>query len=476
MRIVIATSEAIPYIKTGGLADVAGALFAGFRKLGHDVSLFLPLYEGIQKLDKPKKILSAQKLHLGERMYYFDVIAEKETYFIANDYFFRRSGLYGNRAGDYPDNVERFAFFSKAVLHVIKSLGLTPHVIHTHDWQTALIPLYLSTDHSLTEIRTVFTIHNMGYQGIAPHDAMRSIGIPERYFTLDGIEYYGNINLLKAGIQFADEVTTVSPNYAREITSPQFGFGLSGVLKEKGVTGILNGLDYELWDPSSDTAIKAPFSTNDLNNRSLCKEDLCRMAGFRDRNKPLIGVIGRFAVQKGHDIIASELNNIVALNANMIILGQGDAAIEDAFAVAAARNPGKVHLITSFNDTIARKIYAGSDLFLMPSRYEPCGLAQMIAMRYGSVPIVNMTGGLADTVADYNTANSRGTGFVFLRPEGQAMVECLKRAFCVYFSSTDWRTIVQNVMKQRFKWSNSEKKYLNLFRDISGNIKHAHKT
>ncbi|PNX53047.1 MAG: hypothetical protein BV458_06515 [Thermoplasmata archaeon M9B2D] len=466
MRIVIATPEAVPYVKTGGLADVTGALFSQFRKMGHSVSLFLPFYGTVQKLQRPRKPLSGQKVNLGDRMYYFDVFSEKNAYFISNDYFFRRAGLYGDKAGDYPDNIERFAFFCKAMLHSIKKLDLAPDIIHSHDWQAALIPTYLSFEHAMSNIKTVFTIHNMGYQGIAPHETLQNIGIPERYFTLDGLEYYGSINLLKAGIGFADAVSTVSPTYADEITLPHFGFGLNGILKEKGVTGILNGLDYDLWDPSSDKFLLSTFSRSNLTDRRLCKQDLCKIAGFRDRDNALVGVIGRFTTQKGHDIIASAMEKIIELRANVMILGEGDPAIERSFSVAASSFPGKIYLNTSFDDTLARKIYAGSDLFLMPSRYEPCGLAQMIAMRYGSVPVVNMTGGLADTVDDFNAGNNHGTGFVFRLGDVHSMIECLKRALCVYRNKQDWEGLVLNTMAKRFKWSDSVKKYIKLFETL----------
>jgi len=474
MKLVIASSEAIPYIKSGGLADVAGALSVQYDKAGHETSLFLPLYAEVQKHFDPVTIISAQKIFLGERGYYFDVLRHRNTYFIANDYFFRRAGLYGNESGDFPDNVERFAFFCKAIVHTIKKHLPYPDIVHIHDWQTALLPLYMSFDPTFKNTKTVFTVHNMGYQGIASHDILPKIGIPEHYFALDGLEYYGNVNLLKAGILFSNAVTTVSPTYAREITTPAFGFGLDGVLRDKGVTGILNGLDYNLWDPSKDSSLKAPFSKTDSGKKSICKKALVKIGGFREKDRPLIGIIGRFAVQKGFDLIMDEIESILHLRANIVILGKGDTSIETSLMKIAARFPDQIYVRTSFDDSFARRIYAGSDLFLMPSRYEPCGVAQMIAMRYGAIPVVTMTGGLTDTVSDFNTGDLHGTGFVFRQPDPDAMLECIKRALFVYSDKSVWKRLTTNAMNKRFRWSDSVKKYNILFDHLLGKSSHAH--
>jgi starch synthase len=470
MNIAIVAPEAVPFIKSGGLADVTGSLFSGLRRRKHDVSMFLPCYRGISDRYKLEVTLTGVKVHMGDRTYYYDVLSSGTSYFIKNDFFFNRDGLYGDLRGDFPDNAERFAFFCIAVLQTIKYLKMTPDIFHLNDWQAGLIPFY---QHEMnmgpSKTRSVLTIHNSGYQGIFPAKVLPNLGIPARYFTMDGLEFYGKVCLLKAGILYADSIATVSPAYREEITSSELGYGLEGLLKAKGVVGILNGIDYKLWDPAHDSALKSHYDKNSLKGKTLCKKDLCISSGLKDSSKPLMGVIGRFSAQKGYDLIAESLGEIADLGINMVILGSGDLAIERSIKKVTDQYPGQTRLHIGFDDLLARRIYAGSDMFLMPSRYEPCGVAQMIAMRYGSVPLVRMTGGLTDTVKDYNPAHPDGNGFVFKHADSYSMVDCIKRALCVYGNTDDWHTVTRNAMTADFKWKKAIDAYLKLFSSLIGN-------
>lgn len=469
MNIVIVSPEAVPFAKTGGLADVAGALLQGLSRTGHDAFLFMPLYRGVRGSIRPKEAARGQKIFMGERAYYFDILSQRNAFFISNDYFFDRDGLYGDSRGDFPDNPERFAFFCLSVLHATKILGIKPDIYHLHDWQTALLPLYRRELFTPADnAAAVLTIHNVGYQGIFPPETLPRLGISGKFFTIHGIEFHGNLNLLKAGILYSDRVTTVSPTYAHEITFPEYGFGLEGSLRWKGVTGILNGIDYDLWNPADDIHLKRNYTIQTLHGRAACKEELLSVCRLRDRSLPLIGSIGRIIAQKGYDLIADCLEDIIGLGANIVILGRGDRDIEQVLQRAAARFRDRVHVSTLFNEPLARKIYAGSDLFLMPSRYEPCGLAQMIAMRYGSIPIVRKTGGLADTVTDFNSGSPEGTGFLFHDADRNDLVECIKRALCVWKNKRDWNRLTRNAMRLRFSWEHSISQYSALYGSLVG--------
>ncbi|MGW8273127.1 MAG: glycogen synthase GlgA [Thermodesulfovibrionales bacterium] len=467
MRIAIVSPEAVPYAKTGGLADVAGALFEELAQAGHFVSLFLPFYPSISREFAPEPALSGQKLFMGERGYYFNVLTLGNAFFIENPYFFSRGGLYGDEKGDYPDNPERFAFFCRAVLQAVNSLQLAPDIYHVNDWQTALLPFYKrEAQGNQDPAKSVLTIHNIGYQGICPRTALARMGIPEQFFSLDAFEFFGKINILKGGIVSADAVTTVSPTYAREILHPSFGFGLEGILKMKGVTGILNGLDYRAWDPARDPFLSRRFDIDSLGGKRQCRQSFSSEAGFRDPALPLVGIIGRLVSQKGYDFVAQSIDDILDLGVNVAVLGTGDRQIEAQLRQALARHPGKLYMKSAFSDETAHRIYAGSDMFLMPSRYEPCGLAQMIAMRYGTVPIVRETGGLADTVQDFHTANLDGTGFVFRNADPYDLIQTIKRALCVFANKAQWDRVMRNAMRSRFTWDDSVSRYLSLYESV----------
>ncbi|HDZ88383.1 MAG TPA: glycogen synthase, partial [Nitrospirae bacterium] len=433
MNILFITSEAVPFVKTGGLADVAGALFSMTGSFGHNAFMFLPCYRRIKQNFSLKTEFSGLKARMGARTYYFDLYSSGRAFLVSNDYFFNRDGIYGESGVDYPDNAERFAFFCRAVLQALNLLDIKPDIMHLNDWQTGLIPFYQKEQGMLSkDIKSVFTIHNIGYQGSFGPGILPKIGIPERFFTIDGLEFYGKVSLLKAGIIYADKITTVSPSYEKEITATSLGYGFEGLLRAKGVKGILNGLDNQLWNPETDKKLTRNYNLHDMRGKAFCKDSFCSSSGLSDSSLPLVGMIGRLSYQKGFDIIAESIDEMVKLGINMAILGKGDVDIERKLKSMASDYPGNIYINIGFDEGLARNIYAGSDMFLMPSRYEPCGIAQMIAMRYGSIPIVRMSGGLSDTVSDFNTANPAGNGFVFKHPDKYSMLECIKRALCMF--------------------------------------------
>jgi len=471
MNVVLATSEAIPYAKTGGLADVTGSLLGELRSLGVHASLFVPLYQSIRKKFKPVDTGHSVKVSLGTKSYESKIFSfDDSVYFIECDEFFNREELYGTSSGDFEDNAQRFIFFSKAVLEACIELGLKPDVIHTNDWETALIPLYMKTIYKkqFPRAASIFTIHNLGYQGIFPSSVMPLTGLGKEWFTLNGIEFFGQVNLLKAGIIGADIITTVSKNYARQILTKEYGAGLEGVLaqREKDIVGILNGIDYNEWDPSADPAITARYSLDSLAGKARCRSALKKECGITRRGVPLAGIVGRLSSQKGIDIFLEAVDEIIRAGLNVVVLGLGEEVLQKGLIAATKKYRGKVFVKVGFDEEFARRIYSGCDMLLMPSHYEPCGLVQMIAMRYGAVPVARATGGLVDTIKDYSHVSGRGTGFLFTGRWPSAMAECVKRAICVYSSKDQWKKLVVGCMKQRFHWKASARKYVALYREV----------
>ncbi len=472
MKILIATSEAIPFVKTGGLADVTGTLVNELRNSGIDARIALPLYRGIKSRFKLEDTGYTVSVPLGKAKYESRVFSyEESVYFFELDEFFNRQELYGTPSGsDYPDNSQRFIFFSRAVLEACSALDFQPDVLHANDWQTALIPLYMRTLYrdGFRKSASVFTIHNLGYQGIFPAAAMTLTGLGSEWYTPAGIEFYDQVNLLKAGIISADAITTVSPNYAKQILTKEYGAGLDGVLKdrEKDIAGILNGLDYDEWNPSADPALPAKFSIESLGGKRKCKRSLFRACSFKNPRAPIAGIVGRFSSQKGVDVLLEASEELFSSGLNVAILGKGEDVLQRGLKAAERKFPGRLSVNTGFDEEMARRIYAGSDMLLMPSHYEPCGLSQMIAMRYGTVPVARATGGLVDTIADYNHLSGSGTGFLFSGRWPSALAECVKRAICVYADSERWNKLVARCMKQRFLWKNSSRKYIELYRKL----------
>lgn len=454
MKIAFIASEATPYAKTGGLADVVGALPISLRQLGLKVTVFLPRYKGIKGT-----LCDHISIAMGEK-YDISVYKDDDFYFIDYPDFFNRDGLYGTEKGDFPDNCERFTLFSKVVSQLI--LKSSYDIVHCHDWQTGLIPLYLKLGKS--RARSVLTIHNLGYQGRFPAQKFPILGLDNGYFTPSGIEYYGDINFLKAGILYSDVVTTVSENYAQEIQTPEMGFGLGGVLRTRqaSLIGIVNGIDYDQWNPETDDLIYnkyADFSGKQKNRQRLMDE--CGLGGTR----PLIGMVSRIAGQKGFDILVKAFDSIIDMGFNMIILGSGDESFQKKLTTFSTVHPQRVSVNIKFDNKLAHRIYAGSDFFLMPSRYEPCGLGQLISLRYGTIPIVRHTGGLADTITDYDPVSAKGNGFIFTEYSSKHLVTALSRSMMIYNCRDAFEKLSEKCMTINFSWGESAKKYVQLYKN-----------
>jgi starch synthase len=475
MKILFAASEAAPFAKTGGLADVAGSLPPAISSLGHEVRMVMPYYREVARQASDLTHVATFPVSLGTWVERCDVLegnlgGDVTVYFIKKDIYYDRPELYQTEQADYPDNAERFIFFSRAILELCRALDYSPDIIHGNDWQTGLVPLYLKTlyrrSEPLRRTKTVFTVHNLGYQGLFWHWDMRLTGLGWDVFTPAGIEFWGKINFLKAGLVYSDLITTVSKTYSREIQTPEYGHGLEGVLlnRARDLTGILNGIDYRNWDPVRDRAIPKTYSAARRAGKTFCKKALHALIHLPGSDDPLIGMVTRLVDQKGLDILTEALPEIMSLGVQLVILGTGDERYHRILSDAASRYSKKMRVLLRYDDSFARKVYAGCDMFLMPSHYEPCGLGQMIALRYGTVPVVRKTGGLSDTVADYNSKTGQGTGFLFKEYSAPKLVECLHRALKVYRNRNKWNRLVRSGMKQDFSWESSAKEYVKVYR------------
>ncbi len=483
LRILLIASEVAPFAKTGGLADVAGALPKALAGLGHDVRIMMPKYRGAEAHATDSRIVvPILRVPLGDRTAEGALIEAHDpsgvpVYLLEHEHYYNRDSLYGTADGDYWDNCERFVFFCRAALEGLARLEAArpgirwqPQVIHANDWQTGLLPVYLRTlyrDHPLLgSLATVFTVHNLAYQGVFWHYDMPMTGLGWDLFTPAGIEFYGKLNFLKGGLVFSDLLTTVSRTYAREIRSAAFGSGLEGVLEDRSrdLHGVVNGVDYEIWNPQKDSALAHPYSADDPEPKAICRETLRRELGLQDAAGPVLGVVTRLAEQKGMDLVLDALPGILAEGCQLVVLGSGDPRLEDAFLAAAAAHPGQVAVRLGYADDLARRIYAGTDAFLMPSRYEPCGLGQLIALRYGGAPVVRRTGGLADTVTEFDPARRTGTGFIFDPFTADALLATVRRAASTYRQPAVWKALVRNAMAEDFSWDASAREYVTLYR------------
>jgi starch synthase len=480
LRILFLTPEASPFATTGGLGDVGGALPQALAALGHDARLLMPRYRGVDRQTPLATVVPQLRVPLADRMVEGALLegrspAGARAYFLANDHYYDRDGLYGTGDGDYWDNCERFVFFCRAALEALVTLGSSPdgwrpQIVHANDWQTGLAPVYLRTlyrDHpALRGMRSVFTVHNLAYQGVFWHYDMPMTGLGWDLFTPAGLEFYGKLNFMKGGLVFSDIVTTVSRTYAQEIRTPAFGNGLEGVLEERSqdLHGVINGIDYEQWNPASDSAIAKPYSTEEPEGRAACREALRREMGLDLDAGPLLGSVSRLVSQKGLDLVLEALPGLLDEGCQLVLLGSGAGDLEEAFASAAAAHPGRMAVRIGYDSDLARRIYAGADAFLMPSRYEPCGLGQLIALRYGCVPIVRRTGGLADTVREYDPARGTGTGFLFDAFSVEGLIEAVRRTAAVYRDPARWRALVRNGMAEDFSWGASAREYVGLYR------------
>jgi starch synthase len=423
LKVLFVASECAPFAKTGGLGDVVGALPKALHTRGVDVRVVLPLYAGVawdqfERLDGVLSVpLGGWSAHGAVRMGRLPGSAVP-VYFLEHRGYFDRPHLYGSAEAGYVDNIERFAFLSRGALVLANALGFTPDVVHAHDWQAALVPVYVNTvcwGTPLHGAATVFTIHNLQYQGVAGPEALGVTGLGPEHFNSSEFEHFGTFNAMKAALHHATLVTTVSPTYADEIRTPEHGFGLDGVLRGRGggLWGVLNGIDTDEWDPATDPHLPAHYDSDDLTGKRACKRALQQEAGLPERDEvPVFGLVSRLVRQKGLDVLCATLDRVLDLDLQLVVLGTGDVALEACLAKAAARRSGQLCFWREFNNGRAHRIEAGCDVFLMPSRFEPCGLNQMYSLRYGSLPLVRATGGLADTVVNYQEATGEGTGFV----------------------------------------------------------------
>lgn len=485
LNLVIAASEAVPYAKTGGLADVAGALPSELAKLGHHVILVLPRYRTLDDSGRTFRVLERIPVHTplgaGEATIEEDVVSTPgqppvRVWALRHDGFFNRPDLYQTQGKDFEDNLERFAWFSRSVIEVIAYLhrqkGWKTDILHLHDWQTALCAVYLKTLDSarpeVQTIKTVLTLHNVGYQGIFPSEKFWQTGLPQPLFRQEGLEFYGSVNLLKGGILFADRLTTVSPTYAREILTPEFGFGLQGVLqaRREKLQGIINGIDVDVWNPETDPALPTRYSADKPTGKVQCKRALQKEFGLPSEDVPLLAVIARLTSQKGLDLVEEAIPRLMSLGLQLVVLGTGDPVHESNLAKIRDQFSSRMGLRIGFDEALAHQIEGGADIFLMPSRYEPCGLSQLYSLRYGTVPIVTKTGGLVDTVLPLGSDGKNSdtaTGFHLLAPTADALVDAVREAIIAYARPALWNNMVQRGMKTDVSWARSARSYEELF-------------
>jgi starch synthase len=481
MHIVFAASECVPFAKTGGLADVVGALPPELVKLGHEVTVYLPLYAAVRPHIQGEWKYAVRSITIPFEYYnrFVGIVdggkrAGVQYYFVDCPELFDRQGFYTTKTGDYPDNWERFGLFCRAVLEAAKLLGV-PQVFHVHDWQAALIPVYLRTvyalDPLLSRAGVVLTIHNAGYQGWFPPLTTEHLLFPWDIFTMDKVEQFDNFNFLKGGLVYSDMLTTVSRKYAEEIQTPEFGEKLDGVLRGRAadLRGILNGVDYAQWDPASDGHLAAHYSPESLFGKAECRTDLLHAFGVETvaESTPVIGIVSRFASQKGFDLVAQAAGLLAERDVAVVALGSGEPYYENFFREWAFRHPGQVSVQIRYDDALAHKIEAGSDIFLMPSRYEPCGLNQIYSLKYGAVPVVRATGGLDDTIEEWNPEQGTGTGFKFEGYEAEELLAAIDRALIAFRNKKGWKQLMLNGMARNYSWEQPAREYAEVYEEVA---------
>jgi len=476
LKILLVSTEVNPYSKSGGLGDVAGSLPKALREQGVDIRTVLPLYKTVpENLIKNAKNVATFTVHLSWRIQEATILALDEqdngdtVYFIKNDYYFNRDNYYG-----YGDDFERFAFFSKASIEMLSYIGFDADILHFNDWHTGLGPTYLRDIYRnfafYSKMKSLLTIHNLNYQGIFGREVLQEIGLNDGYFTNGDLEFHGNISMLKAGITHADAVSTVSKTYAAEIQTPAYGYGMDGLLYKRGAVegklyGITNGIDIVENNPETDTRIYANFNATALDKKRENKHRLQAELGLPISDVPMFSMVTRLAEQKGFDIISIIMEELMCMDVQLVLLGTGDSHYEDMFRHYAWHLPNKVSANIAFDATLAQKIYAGADIFMMPSVYEPCGLGQLFAMRYGTIPIVRKTGGLADTVRHFNPENGTGNGFLFEDHVASGLMWAIREALNVY-STPNWNTLVKNAMSGDYSWNKAAKEYIDIYKTI----------
>ena len=489
MNVLFVASEMAPFAKTGGLADVIGVLPKQLSELGLDVRVVMPHYKDVEK-NLRRHGFKVKTLRNTEVIVPIDWIGYKgkikqtringvTVYFLCNEDLYDRDFIYGSPMGDYQDNDTRFGFLSLGALEIAKVLDFQPNIIHCNDWQTALVPIFLKwkkhyhDDPFFANTKVVYTIHNIAYQGLYQQGLIEKFGLPSYIFNMNALEFYGKVNLMKGGIIASDLVTTVSPRYTEEIKTPEYGYWLDGVLRsisnQNKLVGIMNGLDYDVWDPEKDNAICMKYGPENLEGKKTNKRKLRKLLGFKsNENKPLIGIISRLADQKGIDLVVDFLDQILDLGVELVVLGTGDKNYEKILTEDMHQYGDRFSAIIGYNDKKARAIYAGSDMFLMPSRFEPCGLGQLMALKYGTIPIVRGTGGLLDSIIDYNRNSERGNGFVFHEFEGEEMLASIQNAIAVYNNPQEWTKLAKKAMGENFSWRKSSEIYLNYYKRLLG--------
>ena len=481
MHIVFAASECVPFAKTGGLADVVGALPPELVKLGHKVTVYLPLYQQVRKHlpDAPTTVIPSITIPFEFYNRFPSIVdggqrAGVQYYFVNCPELFDRPELYGPKGSEYPDNAERFALFSRAVVEASKLLGV-PEVFHVHDWQAALIPVYLRTtyyyDPAFQHSSTILTVHNAGYQGWFPPKTTEQLLFPWDLFTMDKLEHFDTFNFLKGGIVYSDLVTTVSKKYAEEIRTVEFGNNLENVFNRRGadLRGILNGVDYTEWNPATDKHIPAHFTPQDLTGKDVCRNELVAEFNLKPlmNSTPLLGIVSRFASQKGFDMIAQIAASLDQRDLALVVLGSGEGSYERFFRNWAAARPDRVGVSIGYNDALAHRIEAGADIFLMPSRYEPCGLNQIYSLKYGTVPVVRATGGLDDTIDEWEPSTQQGTGFKFNGYNPADLLAAIDRALAAYSKPESWQRLMLNGMKKEYSWAIAAKEYVTLYEEAA---------
>ena len=476
MKVLLASSEIYPFAKTGGLADVAGALPKALKKIGVDVRVIMPKYKTIEEKGFPIRHKGLTfNCPISHRSVSGEVLESEydgiPAYLVEKDEYFYRNYLYSTPDGDYLDNAERFIFFSKSVLEAIKVTGWFPDVLHCNDWQTGLVPLFLSVLYKdvpdFSRIGTLFTIHNMGYQGLFWHYDMHLLNLGWEYFTPDCLEFYGKVNFLKGGIVCSDIINTVSKKYSEEIQTPEFGAGLDGVLRSRAsdLYGIVNGVDYDDWSPETDACIPAKFTAESVHLKVQDKAALQEAFGLpRRADTLLLASISRLADQKGFDLIADALEEMMGLGIQYVLLGTGERKYHDLFTTLSEKYPESFALKIAYDNSLAHLIEAGADVFLMPSRYEPCGLNQIYSLKYGTVPVVRAVGGLDDTIRDDPAAPGLATGFKFYDYSAEELLKAIKRALALYQNKNEWLALVRRCMQEDFSWEKSAEEYGALYK------------
>ncbi len=480
MNILMVASEVIPFAKTGGLADVVGSLSKELEKLGHNLTVVLPYYrmtkEGDFEVDHFKETLRIKML---DKMVEGEILTAGmdrniAVYLIKNDDYYDREGLYGTEKGDYGDNAERFIFLCKATLELLKMAGFKPDIIHCHDWQTGLVPAYLKillkSDPFFATIKTVLTIHNLAYQGLFDQQDMSLTGLPWEVFTPEGIEFYGKINFLKAGIVYGDIITTVSPKYAQEILTEEYGCGLEGVLqsRKEDLYGVLNGADYGEWNPEKDKFIIKNYDRSDLSGKKNCKRSILKEFGLEvEEDAPLFGMVSRLARQKGIDLVVEAAAEISRLG-GLVILGKGDEIYEKLIIELANKYPNKVGVKIGFDEPLAHKITAGCDFFLIPSRYEPCGLNAIYSLKYGAIPIVRATGGLEDIISEFSSGIGWRNVFKFQDFSKDSLLSSIRFAIEIYKTKELWHTLLENALMCDYSWKKPAREYEKLYLKVLG--------